>query len=265
MVGCFGDGSKPILHMDLSCPAIEHIHGETSNDGTIRPNSWGFPMGLWKCVSRTPSGSNIAWTEHSYCSYKYGSLLQFDGLLNIVISYRNVGLPEGTPHLSQWIPTYKYIYICIYVYMYICIYVCVYMYICIYVYMYIYIHHWISSFWKVPLISHQMNAWISTTDPANFGFRIEEVDGIKLYPTHAWKDDMDPILEASGKMEEPRFFSPNRTENSWDIFDEQVVFSRFWRGKNTICEDFHDFPGFSMMRYHSVWLWAEADQIEESA
>lgn len=44
MVGCFGDGSKPILHMDLSCPAIEHIHGETSDDGTIRPNSWGFPM-----------------------------------------------------------------------------------------------------------------------------------------------------------------------------------------------------------------------------
>ena len=62
------------------------------------------------------------------------------------------------------------------------------------------------------------------------GSRIEEVDGIKLYPTHAWKDDMDPILEASGKMEEPRF-SPNQTENPWEIFDKQVAFSMFWRGK----------------------------------
>ena len=32
--------------------------------------------------------------------------------------------------------------------------------------------------------------------------KLREVDGIKLYPTHAWKDDMDPIVDASKKLED---------------------------------------------------------------
>ena len=53
-------GQKLFSTWTCHVSAIEHIHGETSNDGTIRPNSWGFPMGLWKCVARIPSGSKIA-------------------------------------------------------------------------------------------------------------------------------------------------------------------------------------------------------------
>ena len=121
-------------------------------------------------------------------------------LLNIVISYRNVGLPEGTSHLSQWIPIYIYTIESAVSEKF----------------------HWYPIKWTLGFPPHIR---ISAA-----GSRIEEVDGIKLYPTHAWKDDMDPILEASGKMEEPRF-SPNQTENPWEIFDKQVAFSMFWRGK----------------------------------
>ncbi|CAL1136215.1 unnamed protein product [Cladocopium goreaui] len=32
--------------------------------------------------------------------------------------------------------------------------------------------------------------------------KLREVDGIKLYPTHAWKDDMVPILDSSMKLED---------------------------------------------------------------
>eukprot|EP00438_Fugacium_kawagutii_P025406 Skav235442 [mRNA] locus=scaffold2206:44197:52166:- [translate_table: standard] len=31
--------------------------------------------------------------------------------------------------------------------------------------------------------------------------KLREVDGIKLYPTHAWKDEMVPILDSSAKLE----------------------------------------------------------------
>jgi len=33
--------------------------------------------------------------------------------------------------------------------------------------------------------------------------KLREVDGIKLYPTHAWSDDMVPILDAKDKVERP--------------------------------------------------------------
>jgi len=33
--------------------------------------------------------------------------------------------------------------------------------------------------------------------------KLREVDGLKLYPTHAWKDDMVPILDAEAKVERP--------------------------------------------------------------
>ncbi|CAE7308680.1 unnamed protein product [Symbiodinium sp. CCMP2592] len=32
--------------------------------------------------------------------------------------------------------------------------------------------------------------------------KLREVDGIKLYPTHAWKDEMDPIVDSSSKLED---------------------------------------------------------------
>ncbi|CAJ1340066.1 unnamed protein product [Effrenium voratum] len=32
--------------------------------------------------------------------------------------------------------------------------------------------------------------------------KLREVDGIKLYPTHAWKDDMEPILDSKKKLED---------------------------------------------------------------
>ena len=32
--------------------------------------------------------------------------------------------------------------------------------------------------------------------------KLREVDGIKLYPTHAWKDEMDPIVDAASKLED---------------------------------------------------------------
>eukprot|EP00435_Cladocopium_sp_Y103_P024473 s2862_g6.t1 len=38
--------------------------------------------------------------------------------------------------------------------------------------------------------------------------KLREVDGIKLYPTHAWKDDMDPILDSNSKMEELKIDTP---------------------------------------------------------
>ena len=99
---------------------------------------------------------------------------------------------------------------------------------------YIYIHstplnqQFLKSSIDIP--SNERLDFHHTSSISAAGSRIEEVDGIKLHPTHAWKDDMDPILEASGKMEEPRF-SPNQTENPWEIFDKQVAFSMFWREK----------------------------------
>ena len=32
--------------------------------------------------------------------------------------------------------------------------------------------------------------------------KLREVDGIKLFPTHAWKDDMDPIVDSSVKLDD---------------------------------------------------------------
>jgi hypothetical protein len=34
--------------------------------------------------------------------------------------------------------------------------------------------------------------------------KLREVDGIKLYPTHAWTDDMEPIVAATNKLRTPR-------------------------------------------------------------
>merc|ERR1711906_34790 len=34
------------------------------------------------------------------------------------------------------------------------------------------------------------------------GEKLREVDGIKLYPTHAWTDDMQPIVDADKKLED---------------------------------------------------------------
>ena len=108
MVGCFGDGSKPILHMDLSC----FCH-RTYPWGNIQwwdnpTKLLGFPYGTMEVRGKGQKlhelSIPIVPTNMVICC---NSMVY---LLNIVISYRNVGLPEGTSHLSQWIPIYIYIY-----------------------------------------------------------------------------------------------------------------------------------------------------------
>ena len=151
-------------------------------------------------------------------------------LLNIVISFRNVGLPEGTSHLSQWIPIYIYT-----------------------------VHHWISSFWKVPMISHQMNAWISTTHPA---FRLR-VPASKRWMASSstrpmlgrmtWIPSWKPAARWRSldfRRTRPKIHGKSLI-NRWLLvcFDEKKKdmwgFSWFSSAMHAPCR---------MMRYHSVWL-----------
>eukprot|EP00913_Durusdinium_trenchii_P026188 g24568.t1 len=61
--------------------------------------------------------------------------------------------------------------------------------------------------------------------------KLREVDGIKLYPTHAWKDDMNPILDSSVKLEEwmggiearTALGTPSLPDRSVDVKDKPVI------------------------------------------